>query len=184
MVRRDLYTYIGLFLFLILGWMALRIWVLEPVTITSEMANDYLKKDEVIMAVKGVELTYADFVVYEANGKDHVGRVIGMPGDTVTFMDDVLYRNNNIISESYLDKIAYPHQEYYTEDLDIETITKGKSNKVDKDSYFILNDLRTNKKDSRTFGLISKKQIKGRLTFRVLPIKRFGYIENGLTQGS
>ena len=43
--------------------------------------------------------------------------------------------------------------------------------------YMILNDNRQNMEDSRKFGLISKKQIKGVISFRVLPLQEFGFIK-------
>ncbi|HHK0080224.1 TPA: signal peptidase I, partial [Streptococcus pyogenes] len=44
--------------------------------------------------------------------------------------------------------------------------------------YLLLNDNRQNKNDSREFGLIDKSQIKGVITFKILPLDQFGFIEN------
>jgi len=41
----------------------------------------------------------------------------------------------------------------------------------------VLNDNRKNVEDSRSFGLIDKKQIKGVVTFRVLPLNDFGFVK-------
>ena len=46
--------------------------------------------------------------------------------------------------------------------------------------FLVLNDNRTNKDDSRTFGLIPKKNVIGRLTFRISPLSDFGFIKTGL----
>ncbi|MDO5079459.1 MAG: signal peptidase I, partial [Streptococcus minor] len=112
--------------------------------------------------------------------KKYVGRVIAMEGDDVTYLYDVLYRNNEIVPEDYL-KI-HGHAEYYTEDMTIETLTEGQHTVIPKGSYLILNDKRTDLRDSRQFGLISQKQIIGTLTFRLKPISQFGFIDNGLAQ--
>ena len=45
-------------------------------------------------------------------------------------------------------------------------------------TYWILNDARDNKDDSRTFGAIKKKDILGELKFQYAPISDFGFIEN------
>ncbi|MBF0778841.1 signal peptidase I [Streptococcus cuniculi] len=173
MAKRDFIHHIMIIGLLVLGLIALRIWVFEPVTITKEMANQYLKEDDIIIAVKGKELEYGDFVLYQVDGAEYVGRIIAKEGDSVTYMDDVLYRNNEIVAETYLSKSAN-HQDYYTEDIIVP--------RLEKKNYWILNDIRTNREDSRTLGLISSKQVIGRLTFRISPIGEFGFIDIGLTQ--
>ncbi|MBF0819266.1 signal peptidase I [Streptococcus acidominimus] len=173
MAKREFIHRIIIIGLLALGIMALRIWVFEPVTITKQMANRYLKENDIIIAVKGKELEYGDFVLYQVDGEEHVGRIIAKEGDSLTYMDDVLYRNNEIVEETYLSKSAN-HQDYYTEDVIVP--------RLEKKNYWILNDIRTNRKDSRTLGLISSKQVIGRLTFRISPIGEFGFIDNGLTQ--
>ncbi len=40
----------------------------------------------------------------EVDGKEYVGRVVGLGNDSVVYMDDVLYLNNKIKSEDYLTK--------------------------------------------------------------------------------
>ncbi|MBF0786322.1 MULTISPECIES: signal peptidase I [unclassified Streptococcus] len=173
MAKRELIHRVIVVSLLALGMIALRIWVFEPVTITKQMANHYLKENDIIIAVKGRELEYGDFVLYQVDGTEHVGRLIAKEGDSVTYMDDVLYRNNEIVEETYLSKSA-SHQDYYTEDIIVP--------RLEKKNYWILNDIRTNREDSRTLGLISSKQVIGRLTFRVSPIGEFGFIDIGLTQ--
>ena len=180
MVKRDLYGFIGLIVLAVLALVALRVWVYEPVTINEQMANQYLAEKDVIIADRNKEIQYGDFVLYTVDKKEYVGRVIAMEGDSVTYLYDVLYRNNEIVPENYL-KI-HGQSEYYTEDMTIETLTKGKYSTVAKDSYLILNDKRTDLRDSRQFGLITKKQIIGPLTFRLKPFSQFGFIDNGLVQ--
>lgn len=180
MVKKDLIRQIIFAILLILGIIGLRIWFFEPVTINEQMANDYLEKAQMVLAIKNDNLTYGDFVIYEEEGKQYVGRVIALEGDKVTYMDDVLYRNDVIVEENYLN--SPPHQEYFTEDLTIATITEGKSDVVTPHTYLVLNDMRTDKRDSREFGLIRQNQIIGRMSFRITPLKKFGFIETGLAE--
>lgn len=180
MVKRDLFQHIALLLVLILGIVALRVWVFEPVQINEQMANHYLAKDEVIVATRNTELNYGDFVLYTVKNKEYVGRVIALAGDSVTYMDDVLYRNEEIVHEDYLSKKSVA--EYYTQDMTIASLTDDAHVAVPKGSYLILNDNRTDMRDSREFGLITDQQIVGRLTFRITPLGKFGFIETGLAQ--
>ncbi|MGQ7461266.1 signal peptidase I [Streptococcus suis] len=180
MVKRDLVKRISLVILLIFGLIGLRVWFFEPVTITSQMANDYIKEGDFIVTVRKADLTHGDFVLYRHEGKEYVSRVIAMDNEAVTYMDDVLYRDNLIVTESYLNK---PHsQESYTEDFTIATLTKGQFESIPKDYILVLNDNRTNHQDSRSFGLIAEKDIIGRLTFRLSPLKEFGFIKTGLVQ--
>ena len=44
------------------------------------------------------------------------------------------------------------------------------------DEYFILGDNRLISKDSRYFGPIKEKEIKGKVVFRIFPFSKFGKI--------
>ena len=180
MVKRDLFRIIGLFVLFVLAIVALRVWVFEPVTINEQMANQYLAEKDVIIADRNKEIQYGNFVLYTVDKKEYVGRVIAMEGDSVTYLYDVLYRNNEIVPEIYLE--IKGQEEYYTEDMTIATLTEDAHTVVPKDSFLILNDKRTDSRDSRQFGLIAKEQIIGPLTFRLLPFNQFGFIDNGLAQ--
>ncbi|HEM5153622.1 TPA: signal peptidase I [Streptococcus suis] len=180
MVKRDLVKQISLLILLILGLIGLRVWFFEPVTITSQMANEYMKEGDFIVTVRNANLTHGDFILYKHDGKEYVSRVIALENETVTYMDDVLYRNDIIVTENYL---KTPHsQESYTDDFTLETLTSGKYNVIPEGHYLVLNDVRTNQQDSRSFGLISSEAIVGRLTFRISPLSEFGFIKTGLVQ--
>ena len=120
---------------------------------------------------------------YEVDGKDYVGRVIALEKDQVTYMDDLLYLNGQVMSEEYIEKMREKYlasagsSGYYTHDFSIMDLKDSKSDKITKDSYLILNDRRENTKDSREFGLIKASQIKGVVEFRLSPLSKFGFIE-------
>lgn len=180
MVKRDLikYTIIGSLLLIVV--IVLRICFFEPVTINSQMANQYLPKGNLVLVSKNAEVTYGDFVLYQVDEKKYIGRIIAAQGDVITYMDDVLYRNNKIIEEKYLSK---GHKEdYFTDDMTIATLTQGRHVSVPKNEYLLLNDNRSDKRDSRQFGLIAKKDIVGRVFFRLTPLQKIGFIETGLAQ--
>ncbi|MHC5924217.1 signal peptidase I, partial [Streptococcus pyogenes] len=60
MVKRDLYNYLGLALVVILSVIALRVWVYEPVSINEQMANQYLTKNDLIIADRNKQIEYGD----------------------------------------------------------------------------------------------------------------------------
>ncbi|HFU4466748.1 TPA: signal peptidase I [Streptococcus suis] len=180
MLKRDFITQLILLLLLLLGLVGLRVWFFEPVTITDEMANDYLRTGDFIVTVRNDRLKHGDFVLYTHDGKEYVSRVIAREGDQVTYMDDVLYRNHEIVSETYLTKAIV--DEYYTEDLTVSTLTNSEYDAIPKNNYLVLNDNRNNKNDSRQFGLINEEQIIGRLSFRLSPLSQFGFVDTGVNR--
>ncbi|HEL9629466.1 TPA: signal peptidase I [Streptococcus suis] len=180
MLKRDFITQLILLLLLVLGLIGLRVWFFEPVTITDNMANNYIQSGDFIITVRKDRLKHGDFVLYTHEGKEYVSRVIAGEGDQVTYMDDVLYRNHEIVSETYLTKNLV--DEYYTEDLTISTLTNSEYEVIPENSYLVLNDNRNNKEDSRTFGLINEEQIIGRLSFRLSPLSHFGFVDTGINR--
>lgn len=113
-----------------------------------------------------------DVVVLEAPDvpkKDYIKRVIGIEGDVVEIKDGKVYLNGSLLKEDYIDEDAYTH-------------VYDDNNRwvVPEDHVFVLGDNRDEgaSKDSRYFGCISIKTIKGVTGFRYFPLdKRFGKIK-------
>ncbi|KPJ23249.1 signal peptidase I [Streptococcus phocae subsp. phocae] len=183
MVKRDFIRNILLLLIVIVGAVLLRTFVFSTFRIKPATANSYLKTGDLITIKKNVEPKYKDFVVYTVNKKNYVSRVVAAAGDSVTYMDDIFYLNDMVESQSYIEAMKKKHLSHaplgtlYTEDFTISTISSGKYDKIPQRKYLLLNDNRTNMNDSRRFGLIDASQIKGTVTFRVLPLKEFGFVE-------
>lgn len=111
-----------------------------------------------------------DIVILKApdvENKDYIKRVIGIPGDTVAIIDGKVYLNGNLLEEDYVEEDAY-------------TETYGQNYwEVPEDHVFVLGDNRdgTASKDSRYFGCIPIKSIKGITSYRYFPFNdRFGKI--------
>ena len=94
-----------------------------------------------------------DVVVFRRDGTLYTGRIVAKEKDKVEITKkNELKINGSIVNENgiyyktpaYLDGIDYP-------------VT------LKKDQYFVLCDFREGAKDSRYFGAISKKEIKGRV---------------------
>lgn len=49
--------------------------------------------------------------------------------------------------------------------------------KIPEDKYLVLGDNREDSKDSRQIGLISKKDIIGRVSLRVWPLNKIGFVK-------
>ena len=183
MVKRDLIRNVIFLSIVVVIIACLRMFIFTPYRITVKDANHFLQDKDVVVANRNEEIERNDFVLYEVKGKEYVGRVIGLGNDSVVYMDDVLYLNNKIKSEDYLTKAKEEYLAkatstgYFTHDFTIQTLTKSNANIIPAQSYLILNDNRQDMEDSRKFGLITEKQIKGVISFRVLPFNQFGFIK-------
>lgn len=98
---------------------------------------------------------------------DYVKRVVALEGDTVQITDGQVYVNGQKLEEDYIEKNSY------TDAHDVNAW------KVPKDYVFVLGDNREFRasKDSRSFGAIPEKLIKGKVSFRYFPFDRIGKIK-------
>jgi signal peptidase I len=115
-----------------------------------------------------------DLIVFHANeSEDYIKRVIGLPGDTVKYKDDVLYVNGKQVEEPYLN----PYKKNLfdgrlTEDFTLQDKT-GLS-KVPEGFLFVMGDNRRHSYDSRHIGFINiKQQVVGEVNIRYWPLEEF-----------
>lgn len=94
-------------------------------------------------------------VVSTSSSKYMIKRVIGLPNDKLEYKNNNLYINDELIEENY-DRTGS------TENFGPLIIPEN--------SYFVLGDNRENSTDSRKFGYIEKKDVIGKVEFRLWPI--------------
>lgn len=156
---------------------------------------------EYLLVINKLPIDRFDIVVASEteNGKtkEIVKRVIGLPGETIEYKNDVLYINGKETDEPYLkdyiqkfkeDKLQSTYSgkgfeengelfrqmaqiaEAFTVDKDgSATFTK----KLLDDEYLLLGDDRIVSKDSRQVGAFKKEQIKGEAVLRLWPLLPF-----------
>ena len=97
----------------------------------------------------------------------YIKRVIGLPGDTVTWIDGILKINGEEFDEFYFSEETKKHYQsiesfnFYGK---FKYIKDGKieySNVIPDDYFFIMGDHRDNSTDSRIIGLVPRKNISG-----------------------
>lgn len=182
MVKRDFIRNIIIALIAILVIFLLRIFVFSTFKVHEDAANSYLSNGDIVVVNRSQTPQYKDFIVYEVDGTFYISRVIATAGESATVMDDILYIDNEVKEEPYISQIKSEYlstsdnQQAFTSDFSVNTITNDKYSEVPKGSYLVLNDDRQNTNDSRTFGLIKESQIRGVVTFKLLPLSKFGFI--------
>ncbi|SDP04338.1 signal peptidase I [Streptococcus equinus] len=182
--------------FVVLG--LLRLFVLQPVSVDGHSMDPTLADGERLIVLKTSSINRFDIVVAkEKEGnktKEIVKRVVGLPNDTITYKDDVLYVNGKKTDEPYLDKYKKAFEEDDLQDIysyntlfqqlaessDAFTTAKDGSTeftvKVPKDQYFLLGDDRIVSKDSREVGTFKKSAIVGEVKFRFWPLSKIGSV--------
>lgn len=104
----------------------------------------------------------------EYRGNRLIKRVIGVPGDTVEIIDNVLYVNGQAQTESYARVDPYANI-VLNGSMEKITIPEGK--------LFVLGDNRGESLDSRSFGLIDLSWVEGKAIFRLFPLDKIGSID-------
>jgi signal peptidase I len=120
------------------------------------------------------ELKRFDIIVFRANkNEDYIKRVIGLPGDTIEYKNDVLYINNKPVTEPYLKLYKSKLIDgKLTGDFTLEELTGQKT--VPKGHIFVLGDNRLSSLDSRHFGFVKVEQVVGKVNLRYWPMNEFG----------
>ena len=133
--------------------------------------------------LNGVERGDIVVVTMEEEGqKTHwVKRVIGLPGDTVSCVNDVVYINGKVLDEtkyiapdyrqSLVDKFGYFNK---VPDADNTNVEDFEEVKLGDDEYYIMGDNRPYSKDSRYVGPVKKSQIFAKKMLVLLPISDIG----------
>lgn len=151
-------------------------FIFSPTVVKGDSMAPTFQDDDRVIVSKISDLNRSDLVVFHApeqENKDYIKRVIGLPGDTIEMIDDVLYINGEVVIEGYLHENkqnATTHK--LTGDFTLFEIT-GKT-EVPEGSLFVLGDNRIVSKDSRYFGFISMESVVGVVKFRIYPFDDVG----------
>ena len=133
--------------------------------------------------LNGVERGDIVVVTMEEDGqKTHwVKRVIGLPGDTVSCVNDVVYINGKVLDEtkyidpdyrqSVVDKFGYFNK---VPNADNTGVVDFEEVKLGDDEYYVMGDNRPYSKDSRYVGPVKKSQLFAKKMLVLLPISDIG----------
>ncbi|WP_270300472.1 signal peptidase I [Streptococcus infantarius] len=186
----------GPFILFLIALGLVRLFLIQPVSVDGHSMDPTLADGERLIVLRTAKINRFDIVVAKekegSKTKEIVKRVIGLPGDTITYKDDVLYVNGKKTSEPYLDKYQKAFEDDDLQDIysyntlfqqlaensDAFTTAKDGSTeftvKVPKNQYFLLGDDRIVSKDSREVGSFKKSAIIGEVKFRFWPLSKIG----------
>ena len=124
--------------------------------------------------VSGIERFDIVIIYVEEKDENLVKRVIGMPGETISYNKGTLYIDGDPIEEYFLDdqyvkqQVELSYHDYFTDDF---TYTLA------EDEYYCLGDNRLVSSDSRFYGPFNSKDIISKDIFIIYPFEKFGLAE-------
>lgn len=151
------------YVIIVLVVVLIRTFIITPGIVNGESMEDTLFDGDFVLVNK-IGLLFGidrfDIVVVKYGNDTIIKRVIGLPGETVKYADNVLFIDDKDQS--------IPFQFEETDDFTL---------KADENEYIVLGDNRDISKDSRVIGPINRKNIKGKVNLVIFPFKDFGIIK-------
>lgn len=167
---KELFPYVVIVIVVVL----IRTFIVTPVIVSGDSMKPNLKDGELLLVrkigYKEDSIKRFDIVVLierEDNKKEEIiKRVIGLPGEHISYKNNKLYVNDKIVEENFKSRD--------TKDFNLEEICNCSS--IPEGKYLVLGDNRPISKDSRIIGFIDEKDIVGKAVFRLWPITNVGNI--------
>lgn len=164
-ILKELYPYVVIVVVVVL----FRTYIATPVRVDGDSMKDTLHNNDILILNK-LDKTYKrfDIVVVNYNNTKLVKRIIGMPGENISYKDNQLYIN---------DKKYEDIETSRTNDFSLEELYALE--RIPDNYYFVMGDNRGNSLDSRDYrvGLIKKEDIVGVTIFRLFPFNKIGTVK-------
>ena len=138
-----------------------RSFIVTPGLVNGSSMEPTLHNNELVLINKiGLNkgIDRYDIVVVKYENSTIIKRVIGLPYETVEYINDTLYIDGEIVNT----KVDFE----YTKDF---KLTAGKN------EYIVLGDNRNISKDSRIIGPVKESDIIGKVDLVLFPFTKLGY---------
>lgn len=121
-------------------------------------------------------ITPEDNLVSSSYGTEYyIKRIIGLPGDQLTWEKGVLTINGKVVDETYFDEVTkQSFKQYWERGTEFNGLFKYKENgticesdTIPEGYYFVMGDNRTGSNDSRQIGLIPYYNVEGVVKFEI-----------------
>lgn len=142
-----------------------RSFIVTPGLVNGSSMEPTLYNNELVLINKiglNKEIDRYDIVVVKYENSTIIKRVIGLPYETVEYINDTLYIDEEIVNT----KVDFE----YTKDF---KLTAGKN------EYIVLGDNRNISKDSRIIGPVKERDIIGKVDLVLFPFSKFGKVKWG-----
>ena len=165
-IIKEIYPYILIVIIVVI----IRTFIITPVIVSGDSMVPNLNDGELLLVRKvgyNSDTIKREDIVVVKNGKEEIiKRIIGLPGEHISYKNNKLYINDKLIEESYKFR--------KTNDFNLEEICSCTA--IPKGKYLVLGDNRPISKDSRQIGLVDEKDIAGKAIIRLWPLTKIGGI--------
>jgi signal peptidase I len=167
--RKKRKAFIGDVVFFVVSFIVIYVLftIFPPYYVDGNSMNQTLKNRAFGFGTILFQPDYGDIVVLhgdsgKTNDNDFIKRVVGKPGDVLDITDGVLVRNGEEVKEDY----AYYDPDYTYRSGVTQHIVLGEG------QYFVMGDNRFHSMDSRSFGPITREEMKCKMMFFLWGKKR------------
>ena len=177
-VKKELFSWIQSLLFAMAIVFIFHQFLFVPTKVLGESMLPTFENEDWIIVSKVSSIDRFDMIVFHSPNADdrYIKRVIGVPGDRVEMIEDILYINGAAYDEPYVSYIkGDPMTNRITENFTLKEITGSET--VPKGAFFVLGDHRLKSNDSRSFGFIYEDEVIGEVKFRFFPFTDIGILE-------
>ncbi len=158
---KELIPYIVIIVVVVL----IRTFIITPVIVSGDSMVPTLKDKQLLLLNKidyrFNDISRFDIVVIKVDKNEIIKRVIGLPGETIEYRNNMLYIDGHEVDSEY---------NFETDDFTLKSICNCE--KIPQNKYLVLGDNRSVSADSRIIGLIDEKDIKGSVQISLWPIKK------------
>ena len=158
------------YIIIIIVVVLIRSFIITPIIVSGDSMKPNLHNKEILLERKigynSTSIKRFDIVVIKNDNEEIIKRIIGMPGEHISYKNNKLYVNDKLMETNF----NYRD----TNDFNLEEICSCTS--IPEGKYLVLGDNRPISKDSRIIGLVDEKDILGKAVYRIWPISKFGDI--------
>ena len=145
-IKKEIISWILTLGVAVVAALVIRTFLFEPIRVDGQSMCDTLQDGEIMLVTKPEYLLgdpeFGDVIICKYPGRGNtkfVKRVLGVPGDEIMIISNIVFRNGEMISEPYL-----------TASRNDNGFTMAPY-KLGEDEYFVAGDNRDNSHDSRNY---------------------------------
>lgn len=176
----DFFTSVGqwaisIFVVVIVGYSIVTFGI-QSVTMVGQSMEPVLTNQDVVLLNKRAytfqEPKRYDIVAFklkeDTDAYFNIKRIVGLPGETIQIKNGKIFVDGNVLTDLPFEDLIM------TEGVALDGVTLGEN------EYFVIGDNCNNSEDSRyvNIGNISKKEISGKVIFRIAPRDVIGFIKS------
>ena len=144
----------------------IRTFIVTPIKVDGVSMDKTLKDKDILILNKFDEsFERFDIVVLNYKNEKLIKRIVGLPGESLNYIDGKLYINDKVVKDNLSKQTK-----------DFKLINLGHTI-IPENKYFVIGDNRDHSLDSRLIGLVDKSSIEGTASLRLFPFNKIGFVE-------